>query len=454
MNVEPNVHDRPRAGEVRAMSIIPGEIHSIQAHLKDVLEGDAFKGSPRSGQFLKYIVDQTISGHSDSLKERVIGMEIFGRAPSYDTSEDAIVRVTASDVRKRLLQHYGRLTTPSEYRISLPTGSYVPRIEHESRVREPEPTSLRVPHPEIGMPVYPKIEALAQAELQTRKRYYLLSAILLFLILNLGVWVILWHTRTRLGERAVAVQPWQTLFGSQRATELITSDPNIAEIQGFTGGQISLSDYANRKYIPSPNKLTPEELHFCLVVLRGDKASTVDTPIAVNIAQLAQAAGKSLLVRGARSIQLSDLQTDKNLVLLGSPRSNPWVGLFNEHLDFKFEFDPDSGKEFIRNVHPQRGEAATYLATAPGWATGETYAVVAFIKNPDQNGDVLLLSGENGEGTEAAGKLVNDVPRLAQTLKGCGSVGPSQPRYFEILLHLHTIAGSSSNVDTVACHAL
>src|ERR1019366_10410537 len=79
-------------------------------------------------QFLEYIILQAIAGQFDSLKERVIGMELFGRSASYDTGDDAIVRVTASDVRKRLLQHYGRFGATSEYRISLPSGSYIPEI--------------------------------------------------------------------------------------------------------------------------------------------------------------------------------------------------------------------------------------------------------------------------------------------------------------------------------------
>ena len=74
----------------------------------------AFRGSHRSAQFLKHIVEQSIAGRFESLKERAIGIELFGRAPSYDTGEDAIVRVTASDVRKRLLQHYGKYGTTSE----------------------------------------------------------------------------------------------------------------------------------------------------------------------------------------------------------------------------------------------------------------------------------------------------------------------------------------------------
>ena len=105
-------------------------------------------------------------------------------------------------------------------------------------------------------------------------------------------------------------------------------------------------------------------------------------------------------------------------------------------------------------MHPRPGELSLYVASAPGWATGQSYAIIAFIQNPDQNGQVLLLAGENGEGTEAAGKLVTDLPRLATTLKRCGIAPSGSLQHFEILLHLNTMAGSPSNIDAAACHIL
>src|SRR5579862_629495 len=106
---------------------------AVRAHVQEIVEGEAFRGSGRCGRFLTYIVNQSIAGHFESLKERVIGLELFERSPAYDTGEDAIVRVTASDVRKRLLQHYGKYGAASEFRISLPLGSYIPEIAYEGK---------------------------------------------------------------------------------------------------------------------------------------------------------------------------------------------------------------------------------------------------------------------------------------------------------------------------------
>jgi hypothetical protein len=429
------------------------EIALLQDHLKEVLEGDAFRGSHRSGQFLKHIVDQAIAGRFDSLKERVIGIEVFGRSPSYDTGTDAIVRVTASDVRKRLLQHYGRPGTAPEFRISLPSGSYIPKITHEPHHHKGRDLPPVLIHG-ISDPSSRAVSATATSPRNGPNKLQWLVLGLLFTAVNLAVSVLFWNSSRRVERSSTSILPWSAFFSAPHPTKLITSDPNIAEIQGFTGGQISLSDYANHNYVPNPDLLTPEQKHFCFDVLRGDKASSVDTPIAVNVAQLAATDSKKISVFAARSIQLSDLQTDENLILLGSPRSNPWFGLFDSHLDFRFEFDPTSGREIIRNVHPRPGELPSYVATAPGWATGQSFAIIAFIPHPDQNGQVLLLAGENGEGTEAAGRLVVDLPRLASTLKRCGISSSGPPQHFELLLHLNTMAGSPSNVDTAACHIL
>ncbi len=120
--------DASNAREAELARIVATEqdASTLQEHIKEIVEGTAFKGSHRSAQFLKYIVDQAIAGHFENLKERVIGVELFRRSPSYDTGDDAIVRVTASDVRRRLLQHYGTYGNTSEFRIQLPLGSYVP----------------------------------------------------------------------------------------------------------------------------------------------------------------------------------------------------------------------------------------------------------------------------------------------------------------------------------------
>jgi hypothetical protein len=428
----------------------------LHKHLKEVIEGEAFKGSHRSGQFLTYIVEESIAGRFTALKERVIGVKLFGRDPSYDTGEDAIVRVTASDVRRRLLQHYGKYGFTSEFRISLPLGSYIPEI-----TREPIKTAgVRTPIPElpVAAPV-PFTAPHVVGPIETpqsdprHRRGWLLFAVLI-VVCNAVLWGIFWSHFSRPGSTAVSMLPWPAFFQSPRSTKLITSDPNIVEIQEVTGATVSLSDYANQRFIPNIGSLSPQVISFCRDILRGDKAAAVDTGVIASIAELAQSASKKISVQVARNVRLSDLYADENFIFTGSPRSNLWTNLFKDQLDFRFVFDDQSHQEVIRNVHPLPGESSSYVPTAKGWATGQSFATISFVQNPGKDGQVLILAGANGEGTAAAGELVTNGPRLSAALRGCGISSPQPVRHFQLLLRLNTMAGSPSDVDVLACHIL
>jgi hypothetical protein len=67
---------------------------------------------------------------------------------------------------------------------------------------------------------------------------------------------------------------------------------------------------------------------------------------------------------------------------------------------------------------------------------------------------VLLLAGANGEGTEAAGHIASDRDHLLAALKFCGISPRTRLQDFELLLRLHTMAGSPSTVELAACHLL
>src|SRR6202789_2283454 len=93
--------------------------------LERMLASPLFSQSKRYAPFLRHVVHKTLEGHEDSLKERVLGTEVFGRAPDYDSNNDPVVRVTAGEVRKRIAQYYHDPAHEKELWIDLPTGTYV-----------------------------------------------------------------------------------------------------------------------------------------------------------------------------------------------------------------------------------------------------------------------------------------------------------------------------------------
>src|SRR5580704_13892272 len=103
---------------------------AILRELEAVLASPHFCNSKRYPTLLQYIVDNTLAGKLDQLKERTLGVEVFERSPTYDTNTDTVVRYTAGEVRKRLLLYYSEHASSSGIRISLPAGSYVAEFLH------------------------------------------------------------------------------------------------------------------------------------------------------------------------------------------------------------------------------------------------------------------------------------------------------------------------------------
>src|SRR5580692_9223111 len=113
----------------------------ILRQLDRLLDNPYFSHSKRFPSFLRFIVQEELEGRGDQLKERTLGIEVFGRHSGYDTTSDPIVRVTAAEIRKRIAQYYQNAENPDELRISLPPGSYIPHFEWSKAHPLSEPTS-------------------------------------------------------------------------------------------------------------------------------------------------------------------------------------------------------------------------------------------------------------------------------------------------------------------------
>jgi eukaryotic-like serine/threonine-protein kinase len=110
---------------------------SVRSALELVISSDAFDGSKQSQDLLRLLVEHALSGELDALCEGTIGVEMFGRPADYDTSKDSVVRLRATEVRKRLAQYYGEATPPPVVRIELPPGSYLPKFHWAQTRSEP-----------------------------------------------------------------------------------------------------------------------------------------------------------------------------------------------------------------------------------------------------------------------------------------------------------------------------
>jgi hypothetical protein len=101
----------------------------IQRNLAALLADRRFASAERNAGFLRWVVEMSLSGRAQEIKETVIAMEVYGRSAGYDPKADSIVRVEASRLRQKLRSYYEMEGRNASIRINLPSGSYVPRFE-------------------------------------------------------------------------------------------------------------------------------------------------------------------------------------------------------------------------------------------------------------------------------------------------------------------------------------
>src|SRR5271154_5466195 len=169
---------------VQGQGQVPGEAHTnaptgprparvseeaVREELSRVLSCHEFRLSKRSQDFVRYVVEHTLDGHADMLKERTIGIEVFGRSTSYEPSDDATVRVKAGDVRKRLGLYYAELGAQNPVRIELPAGTYVP----EFRWLDPKPEASSAVAASPQAAALPDLAAVGPIPAKPRSRFLL-----------------------------------------------------------------------------------------------------------------------------------------------------------------------------------------------------------------------------------------------------------------------------------------
>jgi len=133
----------------------------IRQQLEKILRSGPFAKSERMSRFLRFTVEQTLSGHSADLKEYLIGVEVFDRKPDYDSRVDPIVRVEARRLRSKLRKYYESEGRDDDLRIDFPTGSYVPQF---SSAHKTESTPVTPVNENKTIAVLPFVELSPQPD--------------------------------------------------------------------------------------------------------------------------------------------------------------------------------------------------------------------------------------------------------------------------------------------------
>jgi hypothetical protein len=98
----------------------------VMAELDRILESPALGSAASLRRFLRYVVEESLAGRGNSLKEYTVGAEVFGRGEKFCPRTDPIVRVQARNLRLRLERYYAGPGVRDSLVIELPKGTYAP----------------------------------------------------------------------------------------------------------------------------------------------------------------------------------------------------------------------------------------------------------------------------------------------------------------------------------------
>jgi eukaryotic-like serine/threonine-protein kinase len=107
----------------------------VQRQLDRLLASELFSQSPRHQLLLRTIVQESLAGHTEALKEIVLARDVFGR-PDYDPKRNTLVRVEVNALRHKLAEYYTKAGRDDHVRIDIPVGRYVATFSPSSAKRQ------------------------------------------------------------------------------------------------------------------------------------------------------------------------------------------------------------------------------------------------------------------------------------------------------------------------------
>jgi hypothetical protein len=401
----------------------------------------------RLRDLLLFVSRRSLKEGCDQVREHEIGTEVFGRPRGYDTNVDNIVRANVSELRKRIEAYFESEGARENLLMEIPRGNYVPAFRY--RTARPEIHAEQQPKA-TSLPVEPLV-SVPQVQPSARPRYWILAGFIVSALIIVALacgCLALWRQNRNLQQ---SLSPWKyqpelaafwgTFLDSPLDTDIVLPDASFGQIQLLNDSPISLQDYLSHKYINQFQRGHPDPAR--QAVLNIFTANSWVSPSAIRLSDSIQA-----LDTVSRKIHLylseeyrPALLDEDNLILIGVPLANPWMGLYEDRLNFTQSMYFDKAFS-IYDRAPKPGEQATYIHTE-----SEDYCTIAYLPNSGHKGKVLVIQGTNPPAYEAARFFLLSDDRLANFRN---TLHVSKLPYFEVLLKVSWISGTPLNATIVA----
>lgn len=417
---------------------------AVLSELHAILASRHFCHSKRYPALLQYLVENTLAGRADLLKERTLAMEVFERPATYDMASDSVVRYTVGEVRKRLVLYYSEEGRNSTVRISLPVGSYVPEFlfghPASEEIGEQEDTDalhistygaetvgFELPQPKGDVHAHPEFRSTKPSDtaasgttrphqitrwLGKRLPWLVAVAALVAVAFAAGM---LWKRGAASSQSAVD-QFWAPLLRNQRNVVICTGAVVFA--QNDFSGVITAGKEADYSFVSMQN---------ALALARVD-------------GRVERSGATTQLVFSATE-PLTGLR-EHSVALLGA-YNNQWTLRLLQPL--RFHFTPEPDESIVDRANPQVRWARDHSLP---YSSADDYAILARFRDPTIDGWVVVLAGLGRNGTEAASQFAVS-EHYTQLLKD--KIGKNfLNRNIEVVMKVKVIDGRSGAPSILA----
>ena len=421
----------------------------VRQQMERLLETSHFRNSRRYPALFRFIIEEALAGRGEYLKERLIGVQVFGRPADYDTAADPVVRVTIAEIRKRIAQYYHDEAHDNEMRIELMPGSYEPefrpgrdgKLEHvrdsklEHLIAQPQghheaelaaestrQSDIVAGHHEITsqvpelhtpepVPVSPVAEHSGQS---SRSRWFLVLGIAVCLVVGVAC---TWWRETR------------TTASDELWAPLVVTHKPVMMVMPAAGGKFL--DNAEQPPMSDP------WISYLQLETGGENVVFADVTAVMRISNLLAGQHAESHLRLNNATTLDDLRQGPAVLIGGM--DNQWALRVLSRLRYGFA-GSDADAYWIRDrTDPLNRHWSLDLKVKTPNVTHD-YALIARVHDESTGQPLMVVAGIGMSGTAAAGELLSTPAAIDELRRRVGEKAFKE-RDFEAVLTTDVVNG-------------
>jgi hypothetical protein len=408
------------------------EAEDIRAQVGRLIHSKTFETSDVHRRLLQYLAEKSISGDADRLKEYTIGLEAFGKPPTYDPKHDSIVRLQAGRLRQKLEAYYQAEAAGDAVRVSMPKGAFKLNFEPVAAHDHAH-----------GAPWNPR-----------RMILFLAAALAVAVIWAVASSIALVRLRS---QAEVATERWtpdlESLWGpflqTNRPLVVCLGTPLFVRFPDF--GLFRDPKVNDWQEIEKSERFTAVRK---ALGARGIFASYAFTgageaSAAFLLSELLSTRKRNVLLTRSSILSWEQI-VDDDVVFVGPPKFNPQLQAAAMAQDIVIE------PEGIRNNKPQPGEPLflkDHLVPEKP-SEGETHALISRTPGLSGVGELLVIAGNASSDTLAAAEWLTEPLRARELVRRLRTPSGDLPRYFQVVVKVAFKQGIPVQSSYVFHHVL